>query len=308
MKAMTRPADSPEGYDPTGQTVAWASFYDEARSRLRALGLGSEEVDARRIVEEASGFEGGEFHLGLGELATKRGVARFDAMLQRRLEGEPLQYVVGNWGFRTLDLMVDRRVLIPRPETEVVAGVALAELDRLARPGGQLNAVDLGTGSGAIGLSMAAERVDTVVTITDRSPEALQVARANLAGIGRAATRVTVVQGSWFEALSQDLVGSLDLVVSNPPYVAPSDVLPSTVADWEPTEALIADSEGRADLLHLINGAGPWLVDGGALVLEMAPHQTAWALDVAADAGFVDTAVVADLAGRDRALRARWPG
>jgi release factor glutamine methyltransferase len=305
---MNSPANEPAGYDPAGPTVAWASFFDEARGRFAAEGFASANVDARRIVEEASGFEGAEFHVGLNEPATKRGVARFDAMMQRRLDGEPLQYVVGNWGFRTLDLMVDHRVLIPRPETEIVAGVAMAELERLARPGGQLVAVDLGTGSGAIGLSVAAERPDTVVTITDRSTEALQVARANLAGIGRAATRVTVAQGSWFDALPMALAGSVDVVVSNPPYVAPADVLPSEVADWEPTEALIADNEGRADLLHLIEGAGAWLVDGGALVLEMAPHQTAWAAGAAADSGFVEIAVVPDLAGRDRAMRARWPG
>ena len=301
---MTDTGD-PSGYDPGGSTVAWRSFHDEALARLGAAGVDAPEVDARRIVEAASGFEGAEFHLGLGELATKRGVARFDAMLDRRLAGEPLQYVLGSWGFRTLDLMVDRRVLIPRPETEVVAGLALAELDRLAEPDRMLTAVDLGTGSGAIGLSLAAERADTHVILTDASAEALQVARANLTGIGRAATRVVISEGSWFEALGADLMGSIDVIVSNPPYVAESDPLPPVVADWEPRAALISPDNGRADLHHLITAAGEWLRPGGALVLEMAPDQTAWAAATATDVGFVDVVVEPDLAGRDRAVRAR---
>lgn len=301
-------AGDPAGYDPSGSTVAWRAFHEEALARLGAAGVEAPEVDARRIVEAASGFEGGEFHLGLGELATKRGVVRFDAMMERRLTGEPLQYVIGSWGFRTLDLMVDRRVLIPRPETEVVAGIALEELERLSAPGRTLTVVDLGTGSGAIGLSLAAERTDTHVVLTDASADALQVARANLAGIGRAATRVMINEGSWFEALGSDLAGSIDVMVSNPPYVAESDPLPPVVADWEPPDALLAADQGRADLRHLIGGAGEWLRPGGALVLEMAPDQTAWAAQAAADVGFVEIAVQPDLAGRDRALRARWPG
>lgn len=301
-------AEDPSGYDPSGSTVAWHSFHQEALARLSAAGVESAEVDARRIVEAASGFEGGEFHLGLAELATKRGVVRFDAMMERRLAGEPLQYVVGSWGFRTLDLMVDRRVLIPRPETEVVAGLALDELARLAAADRTLTAVDLGTGSGAIGLSLAAERTDTRVVLTDASSEALQVARANLAGIGRAATRVMISEGSWFDALAPELAGSVDVLVSNPPYVAESDPLPPVVADWEPTSALIAPDGGRADLQHLITGAGAWLRQNGALVLEMSPSQTAWAAATAADAGFADISIEPDLAGRDRALRARWQG
>jgi methylase of polypeptide subunit release factors len=103
--------------------------------RLRAAGLPSPEVDARRIVERASGHEGAALALGLGELATVRGVARFDAMLARRAAGEPLQYVLGGWGFRSLDLFVDRRVLIPRPETEQVVEAALAQLRRVGGVG-----------------------------------------------------------------------------------------------------------------------------------------------------------------------------
>ncbi len=301
------PEHVPAGYDPAGKTVAWSSFHDEARDRLRSAGFTTADIDARRLVEEASGYEGTEFHFGLKEPATKRGVSRFDAMIERRLNGEPLQYVVGRWGFRTLDLMVDQRVLIPRPETEVVTGVALDELDRLAARGRQLTAVDMGTGSGAIGLSLAAERSNTDVVLTDASTEALQVARANLAGIGRAGTRVTILEGSWFEALAEQLRGQVDLIVSNPPYVATREDLSAEVRDWEPTAALMAGDAGRSNLEVLLAGANAWLRPGGAVVLEMSPEQTDWGVQRAADAGFVEVEVMADMAGRKRALRARWP-
>ena len=119
----------------------------------------------------------------------QRGVAHLDAMLARLASGEPLQYVLGRWGFRHLDLMVDQRVLIPRPETETVVETALQLARSLPRP---IVCADLGTGSGAIGLSLATELGLEGVTVwmTDRSPEALEVARANAAGVGRAAVNV----------------------------------------------------------------------------------------------------------------------
>src|SRR5438105_5970876 len=143
-------------------------------------------------------------------------------MVARRAAGEPLQYVLGRWAFRTLDLMVDRRVLIPRPETEQVVEVALAEARRLhARI-----AADLGTGSGAIALSLAAELPGVDVWATDVSADALAVARANLAGIGTfAAARVRIQEGDWFGALPPELRGRLDIVVSNPPYIGDDESL-----------------------------------------------------------------------------------
>ncbi len=299
---------TPHGYDPDGQTVPWRHFLGEARTALAAAGVASPDSDARRIVEQASGFEGAELTLGLREPATVRGVTAFDAMLARRLAGEPLQYVLGRWGFRTLDLLVDRRVLIPRPETEVLAGVAIDELDRMI--GGRrtsLVAVDLGTGSGAIGLSIAVERPDAHVVLTDASPDALAVARANLAGIGSAATRVTIVEGDWFAALDPGLAGSIDMIVSNPPYVAPDDDLPAEVADWEPTSALVAPDAGLAHLGVIVDTAPAWLRPDGSLVLEMAPTQTDTVASQAISVGYRDVEVIDDLAGRPRIVRARAP-
>ena len=282
------------------ETVPWRQLLAEATDRFETAGVPEPSLSARRIVEEAAGFEPVEFAISLDEPVTERAVVRFDRMVNRRLEGEPLQYVVGRWAFRNLDLMVDRRVLIPRPETEVVAGKTLEEVARFDKP----VVVDLGTGSGAIGLSVAAEHHDAQVWLTDRSADALAVARANLTGIGRAATRVSVAEGSWFEALNDSLQGSISVVVSNPPYVATTDELPAEVANWEPTEALLAGSSGRSDLEALVAQAPEWLAPNGVLVLEMAPTQTTPLAELARIT-FSQVEVFDDLAGRARGIVAR---
>lgn len=300
------PAASGPSREPDDGTVTWAELLDETAGRLDRAGLVSPAVDARRIVEEASGAGGAELAVVLRSAASVRGVSRLDGMVERRVAGEPLQYVLGRWGFRRLDLMVDRRVLIPRPETEQVVEHALAELDRLGGAQGSTTVVDLGTGSGAIGLSVAVERPGAQVWLTDVSEEALAVASANLAGIGRAASRVRTACGRWFEALPPELEGCVDVVVSNPPYVADGADLPPEVADWEPVDALRAGPDGTDDLVELVTRAGGWLVDDGALVCELSPEQADAMVGLARE-HFHEARVEPDLTGRDRALVASRP-
>ncbi len=287
-----------------GQPVRWRRLLAEAEAVLAGAGVASPGVDARRLVERASGLEGVELVMGLDRPAPQRGVAHLDAMVSRRARGEPLQYVVGCWGFRHLDLLVDARVLIPRPETEQVVEVALAELGTAAGTAPSV-AVDLGTGSGAIALSLAVEVVTASVWATDVSPAALAVARANLAGIGRPAARVRLAEGDWFGALPADLAGRVDLVVANPPYVATADPLPAEVADWEPEEALVAGPAGTEHLARIVAEAPEWLSPAGSLVLELAPHQAEAMVVAARSAGFTAADVRPDLAGQDRVLVAR---
>ncbi|MDQ2677925.1 MAG: peptide chain release factor N(5)-glutamine methyltransferase [Actinomycetota bacterium] len=292
--------DRPDG------TVTWGELLEESTTRLqRSLGDRS-AGDARRIVATAAGVGDAELFLVTDRPATERGVAHLDSMVARRAHGEPLQYVLGSWAFRTLDLMVDRRVLIPRPETEQVVEVALAELDRLGGRDRSTNVVDLGTGSGAIALSIAVERVRAQVWATDVSPGALEVASANVAGLGRPGARVRVLQGSWFSALPDELRGTADLVVSNPPYVATAIPLPEEVARWEPAGALWAGEDGLDDLRQLVAGAGEWLTDDGVLVCELSPEQVPALQQVAAE-HFAEVRVAPDLTGRDRALVAARP-
>ncbi len=303
---MTTPGPDDGGPDLEG-TVSWRELQAETAQRLDRAGVERPDAEARWIIEESSGLEGADYAAGLDRPATVRGVATLDRLVARRLTGEPLQYVLGRWGFRTLDLMVDRRVLIPRPETEQVVGFALDELDRLSgdRRDAPMVVVDLGTGSGAIGLAIAAERKQTQVWATDVSPDALAVAGANLAGLGRAATRVRLVEGSWYEALPAELLGTVDLIVSNPPYVAPSDPLPAAVADWEPVGALVPGPTGREALIEVVDRAPRWLARPGVLVVELAPHQAEATADAARATGFTDVRVEDDLAGQARAVVAR---
>jgi release factor glutamine methyltransferase len=276
-------------------TGTWVDVYHQARGRL---GSGQE---ARWIIEEVTGESWPP-----SIRVTDRTRKRVHELTERRAEGEPLQYVLGTWGFRSIDLMVDRRVLIPRPETEQVVDVAMAELDRLGP--GPKNVVDLGTGSGAIALSIATERKRTRVWATDASADALEVARANLSGMGGyAATRVLLCGGSWWSALPADLKGAVDLVVSNPPYIATAEMasLEPAVGGWEPTEALDAGPTGLEAVDEILQSAPCWLTRSGAAVLEIGAGQEAAARERALRSGFTEAVVHRDLAGRPRMLVAR---
>lgn len=274
------------------------------------------EREARFMIEEASGYDATGW-MEIADLdAPARAEARLASMVERRLRGEPLQYVLGAWAFRSLDLMVDPRVLIPRPETEWVVETALGEAARLglrrgrARARGRLGTTtarvaDLGTGSGAIALALAAELPEVEVWATDASAGALAVARANVAGAG--STRVRVAEGSWFAALPLELHGELRMVVSNPPYVAEHEVadLPREVVDYEPRQALVAGPTGLEALEHIVGEAPQWLCERATLVCEIAPHQERDVATLATAAGFDDVTVRVDLTGRPRVLVAR---
>ncbi|MHB1988598.1 MAG: HemK/PrmC family methyltransferase [Acidimicrobiales bacterium] len=247
--------------------------------------------EARWIAEDASGRAHGL------ELAG------------RRASGEPLQHVLGHWGFRGLDVAVDKRALVPRPETEVVAGVAIAELGLLqGRRRGPLRAADLGTGSGVIACCLVAELGNKVhVYATDISADALALASENAEQVlGDAASQVELSLGSWFEALSPSLARSLDLVVSNPPYLASSEWpgLEPVVRDHDPYDALVAGPLGTEAIDHLIEESVHWLTPEGSLVVEIAPHQSSAVL-ARARARFASAEVRCDLAERPRVLLAR---
>lgn len=290
-------------------TVTWRELLAETTTALAGVD-GRADLEARWMIEAASGHEGAELAAGLGELATQRGVAHLDAMVARRRAGEPVQYVLGRWPFRTLDLLCDKRVLIPRPETEQVVEHALAELDEvlLARHGDHDGVVvDLGTGSGAIALSFAVERPGTRVWAVEASPTAAAVARANLAGLGMAGGRVRVVESSWFAGLPDELRGTVDLVITNPPYIAESESLAPSVADWEPVQALIPGPTGLEAYEALLAEVTPWLAPGAAFVAEIGFTQAAVVSALVAQAGLVDIRVHQDHAGHDRTVVARNP-
>jgi release factor glutamine methyltransferase len=226
--------------------------------------------------------------------------------------------VLGTWGFRALDVVVDGRALVPRPETEQLVDVALGELGgRSGRDGrrrDRLVALDLGTGSGVIALSLAHEGPASLeVWATERSLEALALARCNLERLAAdspdAAARVHLRAGSWFEPLPWRLRGEVDLVVSNPPYVARAEweQLDAVVRDHDPYAALVPGPTGLEALAEIVDESFDWLAPGGSLAVELAPWQADEVRGRASARGYADAATHPDLTGRPRFVVARRP-
>jgi release factor glutamine methyltransferase len=278
------------------------------------------ESEANWIVAQAADIAPGSLLTVRDTPVSAATIEAARAMAERRSAGEPLQYVLGSWSFRLLEVSVDARALVPRPETEQVVEMALGELRRVARLDRRrltdpLIVVDLGTGSGVIALSLALEGVahdDLEIWAVDASPPALELARENLGALAdrqpAVVSRVHLAEGSWFEALPDRLAGSLHLVVSNPPYVSATEwaALDPEVRDHEPRTALVPGPTGFEALDYLVHEARRWLVPGGGLVLELAPHQAVEVTAMAEGAGYLDVRVRPDMAGRPRTLVARW--
>jgi len=225
---------------------------------------------------------------------------KFDAFLQRRLRGEPVAYILGTKAFWDFELKVDRRVLIPRPETELLVEKSLDCLG--AKESQRLQLLDLGTGSGAIAIALARHSRRWRVTATDRSEESLTLAAEN--ALQLQADNIEFLRGSWFQQLKGR---SFDLIVSNPPYVSADD--PHLQADglpFEPPDALIAADDGLACLTAIIEQARSHLNSGAWLLLEHGYEQADAVAKKMAECGFLDIASWQDLAGLDRVTAARF--
>lgn len=282
--------------------VTWAAVVGDATSRWRPDQRAEASREAGWMAEEACG-DGRAWALLRDSLPTPGALERFEAMVVRRKAGEPLQYIIGHWPFRALDLLVDRRALIPRPETEQVAEVALGELDRMGLDAPIV--VDLGTGTGALVLAIVSERPGGWGLGVDRSRPCVELAMENRTRVGLDSSRVTFSIGSWFAAVPADLRGHVDLIVTNPPYVATVDELDESVRGWEPDSALFAGVDGLDDLRTIIAQAPDWLTPTGTLVGEIGATQADAVMGLARGAGFGQVEIRVDLAGRDRILVAR---
>lgn len=240
---------------------------------------------------------------------------RVQQWAQRRAAGEPLAYLTGEREFWSRNFVVDASVLVPRPETELLIERALLAGDGLRGEGlrGEgiaapaIRAVDLGTGSGAIALTLALERPTWQVHAVERSESALRVARANAARLGAArleSSHVVFHAGSWFEPLAQQ---RFDLIVSNPPYVAADDpVLQSDGLRYEPSTALTPGADAFADLQHILEEAPRHLTPGGVLLLEHGSTQAAELRARLVARGFAHVVSHRDLAGHERVTEGRW--
>jgi release factor glutamine methyltransferase len=279
-------------------TTTVGEAVDALAGRLAAAGVPDPRVDAELLACHALGWSRTRLRTGRAEPLTEPGRRRLDGFQQRRAHREPLQLIVGTIGFRHLELEVRPGVFIPRPETEVLAGEAAART-----PAGGV-VVEPCTGSGAVACALAQETGARQVIATDRSPAAVNLATANAARCG---VRVTILQGDLLDPLPSDLRGRIDVLVSNPPYVAEAEVadLEPEVSRWDPREALVSGPTGHEVSDRLVGIATEWLRPGGWLLLEVADTRAAEAAERAAAAGLTEAAVVRDLAGRDRIVVAR---
>lgn len=213
-----------------------------------------------------------------------------ESLARRRLAGEPVAYLTGHREFWSLELEVTPDVLVPRPETELLVERALEALAGFVNPA----VLDLGTGSGAVAIAIAAERPDAAVTATDLSPAALAVARRNADRHG--IRNLRLIEGSWFEPLAD---ARFEAIVSNPPYVAAGDPALAALAS-EPRLALVAGESGLEAIAGIVAGAAAHLAVGGRLLLEHGATQGAAVRELFSSAGFEGIATCCDLAGQER--------
>ncbi len=291
---------SPPGHRRAAERHTVGSALELGRLRLAARFGAEAPREALFLLSGLLGQTPGSTALRRNLALSAEQLSEYEARLARRARGEPLQYIEGRAAFRELNLRVDRSVLIPRPETEELVERVLG----WARGRAVLSAVDLGTGSGAIAISLALEGPFAEVVAVDISAAALNVARNNAlaAGVG---DRVEFRLGSLYEPLRPD--ERFDVVVSNPPYIAQgeADELPPEVRDWEPPVALFAGPSGVEVLERIVSEATPHLREGGLLALEVAPTIAEVTIDRIREAGgFRDVRLHHDLAGRRRIVMA----
>lgn len=276
------------------QLVLWSADY------LTGKGVEHGRLDAEHLLAHALGTTRLQLYLEFERPLKRDELAAYKPLLLRRARREPLQYVIGRAAFRDLDLAVDPRVLVPRPETEVLVERVL----EWARGRKELEAVDVGTGSGCIALALLTEGPFRHVVATDASQDALEVAASNARTVG-VGDRLELRPGVLWRPLAPD--EHFDLLVSNPPYVAYSESaeLEPETRDWEPSGALFAGPRGQEMLEALADGAAERVRAGGMLALEVGLGQArAVAERIRQTGAFASPSVQLDLAGRPRIVTA----
>jgi release factor glutamine methyltransferase len=273
--------------------TALEAVRDVARE-LDDSGVPSPRVDAEHLLAHVIGLTRSELYAVGDELASEH-LLRLRPLVDRRRAREPLAHILGEWGFRRLTLKVDPRVLIPRPETEVLVERCLERLAGISEP----RVLDVGVGSGAVALALADEHPGAEVLGVDRSGDALAVARENLERLA-VDGRIELRRGD----LLGGIAGPFDLVVSNPPYVSPEEyeALQPEIRLYEPREAIVGVGVGA----EIARGAREVLRSGGWLLLECGDGQAKGLADELERLGYEGVTTAPDLSGRERVVEGRW--
>lgn len=278
-----------------------------ARARLRAAEISSADLDAAVLLGQALGMERAALYAHPERDVTPEAQVAFEALLARRLQGEPVAYLIGHKEFMGLDFLTDRRALIPRPETELLVEMALAEVRRRGAAAlADLRVADIGTGTGAIAIALAVNEPRLpLIYATDISAEALELAAENTQRLG-VAERLRLLQGNLLEPLPEPV----DLLLGNLPYIADAEevILAPDVRDYEPHLALFGADDGLGHIRRLLMSAPPHLKPGAALVLEFGYNQRApLAEAIPAALPGAQVRFISDYAGWDRLVEVRIP-
>lgn len=269
--------------------IEWLTGY------LKDKAVQSPRLDAEHLMAHALRLSRMDLYLQFERVLTKDELSKLKPLIERRAKREPLQYIIRNQPFRHVDLEVDRNVLIPRPETEIVVDEVL----KLISADSDMKVLEIGVGSGAICASLAHERKNISITGIEISAGAIAVARKN---VGAFSDRVELLQGNLFEPV---MGRRFDLIVSNPPYCASADwlTLESEVKDYEPKEALLAGEDGLDFYRRILNDAPNHLTNGGWIILEIGDGQkNAIIAILEKTGGYADVKVAKDLNNKDRVL------
>jgi release factor glutamine methyltransferase len=258
----------------------------------------SANLESYMLLEQVSGFARATLYAWPERVLEPQVVTHFQTLVQARNSGTPIAYLLGRREFYGLELQVDQRVLIPRPETELLVEVVLEHAPRAPA-----RVLDLGTGSGAIALALASQRPDWSVVAVDQSADALALASVNQARLN--INNVQFQLSDWFAALGSE---RYDVIVSNPPYVEPdSPYLQEGDVRFEPLSALVANNHGLADLFAIIEVAHQHLHPGGFLWLEHGHEQALSLCKRFAACGYQTVQTRCDLQGHERVTGAQWP-
>lgn len=293
---MNKESDSDNQVWTISGLIKWTSEYFEARE------IDNPRMAAELLLSHCLGLTRLDLYLQHDKPMLQKELALFKTLIKRRVTREPVAYITGVKGFWSLDLAVSADVLIPRPDTECLVETALSVISENFQQG-PLKIADLGTGSGAVVLALAASLPENYYCAVDISPAALCIAKKN-ATFNCPDANINFIAGSWLDAFSEEEI--FDVIVSNPPYIPTKDILDlqAEVRMYEPALALDGDADGLKCIRHIVKNAHNFLKPGGWLMLEIAFDQKKDVLEIVAGTGcYAKTEFLKDFAGNDRVVK-----